>query len=93
MSIPTLGREGSAAPVVEGRALVKSFGRTPALTGASVTVAPGSAPWLLSTILPRTVARNSCAKAVADAPRRVTVKPVVSETPERTVFLNALPEP
>ena len=41
MSISTLGREGSASPVVEGRSLVKSFGRTPALNGASVAVAAG----------------------------------------------------
>ena len=41
MSISTLGREGSATPVVEGRSLMKSFGRTPALNGASVAVAPG----------------------------------------------------
>ncbi len=41
MSLSTLGREGSAGPVVEGRSLVKSFGRTPALNGASVAVAPG----------------------------------------------------
>jgi putative ABC transport system ATP-binding protein len=41
VSLSTLGREGSAAPVVEGRSLVKSFGQTPALNGASVAVAPG----------------------------------------------------
>jgi putative ABC transport system ATP-binding protein len=37
----TLGREGSVGPAIEGRLLVKSFGRTPALNGASVAVAPG----------------------------------------------------
>jgi putative ABC transport system ATP-binding protein len=41
VSLSTLGREGSAGSVVEGRCLVKSFGRTPALNGASVAVAPG----------------------------------------------------
>ena len=41
MSIPILGREGSGGPLVEGRSLVKSFGRTPALNGASVAVASG----------------------------------------------------
>jgi putative ABC transport system ATP-binding protein len=41
VSLSTLGRGGSAAPVVEGRSLVKSFGRTPALNGASVAVAAG----------------------------------------------------
>ena len=41
MSLSTLGRDGSPMPVVEGRSLVKSFGRTPALNGASVAVAPG----------------------------------------------------
>ena len=45
MSLSVLGGErgdaGSAAPVVEGRSLVKSFGRTPALSGASVAVSPG----------------------------------------------------
>ena len=41
MSISSIAREGSADPVVEGRVLVKSFGRTPALNGASVAVAPG----------------------------------------------------
>ena len=39
MSISALDRERSAGPVVEGRSLVKSFGRTPALNGASVAVA------------------------------------------------------
>jgi putative ABC transport system ATP-binding protein len=39
--ISTVGREGPATPVIEGRTLVKSFGRTPALNGASVAVAPG----------------------------------------------------
>jgi putative ABC transport system ATP-binding protein len=41
VSSPTVGREGAAGPAVEGRLLVKSFGRTPALNGASVAVAPG----------------------------------------------------
>jgi putative ABC transport system ATP-binding protein len=44
VSISTLGREDpsiSADPMVEGRALVKSFGRTPALNRASVSVASG----------------------------------------------------
>ena len=41
MSIPSLGREASCGPMVEGRYLVKSFGRTPALNGASVAVASG----------------------------------------------------
>jgi putative ABC transport system ATP-binding protein len=41
MSISALGREQSAGPMVEGRCLVKSFGRTPALNGASVAVASG----------------------------------------------------
>jgi putative ABC transport system ATP-binding protein len=41
VSISTLGPEGSDGPAVEGRSLVKSFGRTPALNGASVAVAPG----------------------------------------------------
>ena len=41
MSISTVVREGPGAPVIEGRTLVKSFGRTPALNGASVAVAPG----------------------------------------------------
>jgi putative ABC transport system ATP-binding protein len=41
VSIPTLAREGSVGPVVEARSLVKSFGRTPALNGASVAVASG----------------------------------------------------
>jgi putative ABC transport system ATP-binding protein len=41
VSIPSLGREGSCGPIVEGRSLVKSFGRTPALNGASVAVAAG----------------------------------------------------
>jgi len=41
MSISTLGSEDSAGAMVEGRCLVKSFGRTPALNGASVAVAPG----------------------------------------------------
>ena len=39
MNISTLA-EGSAGPVIEGRCLVKSFGRTPALNCASVAVAP-----------------------------------------------------
>jgi putative ABC transport system ATP-binding protein len=41
VSISTIGREGSAGPAIEGRCLVKSFGRTPALNCASVAVAPG----------------------------------------------------
>jgi putative ABC transport system ATP-binding protein len=41
VNILTRGNEGSAGPVVEGRCLVKSFGRTPALNCASVAVAPG----------------------------------------------------
>jgi putative ABC transport system ATP-binding protein len=45
MSLSVLGDErggqGADVPVVEGRSLVKSFGRTPALTGASVAVASG----------------------------------------------------
>src|SRR5690349_23375707 len=41
MSISALGGEGYPGPAVEGRGLVKSFGRTPALNGASVAVAPG----------------------------------------------------
>ena len=41
MSISTVVCEGPGAPVIEGRTLVKSFGRTPALNGASVAVAPG----------------------------------------------------
>jgi len=41
VSIPSLGRDGSGGPMVEGRCLVKSFGRTPALNGASVAVASG----------------------------------------------------
>jgi hypothetical protein len=36
---------------------------------------------------------KSCANAVADAPKRVTVNPVVSDTPDSTVFWNALPDP
>jgi putative ABC transport system ATP-binding protein len=41
VSISTIGREEPSPPVIEGRMLVKSFGRTPALNGASVAVAPG----------------------------------------------------
>ena len=41
MSISSLDREGYPGAVMEGRCLVKSFGRTPALNGASVAVAPG----------------------------------------------------
>jgi putative ABC transport system ATP-binding protein len=41
VSSSSLGHEGSAGAVVEGRSLVKSFGRTPALNGARVAVAPG----------------------------------------------------
>lgn len=41
MNVASGGRDGSGTPVVEGRLLVKSFGRTPALTGASVAVASG----------------------------------------------------
>jgi len=41
VSIGSLGRDRSASPMVEGRCLVKSFGRTPALNGASVAVAAG----------------------------------------------------
>ena len=41
MSISTPGPEASAGPMVEGHCLVKSFGRTPALNGASVVVARG----------------------------------------------------
>ncbi len=41
MSVSTLGSGDSAGPMVEGRGLVRSFGRTPALNGASVAVAPG----------------------------------------------------
>ena len=37
----TAGNEGRGTPVVEARSLVKSFGRTPALNGANVAVAPG----------------------------------------------------
>jgi putative ABC transport system ATP-binding protein len=41
VSISTIAREEPSPPVIEGRMLVKSFGRTPALNGASVAVAPG----------------------------------------------------
>jgi putative ABC transport system ATP-binding protein len=41
VSISTLGREGSAGPMLEARGLMKSFGRTPALSGASMAVAAG----------------------------------------------------
>jgi putative ABC transport system ATP-binding protein len=41
VSLSTLGRDGSSTPVVEARSLVKSFGKTPALNGASVAVGPG----------------------------------------------------
>jgi putative ABC transport system ATP-binding protein len=37
----TANREGSAGAMVEGRSLVKSFGKTPALNGASLVVASG----------------------------------------------------
>jgi putative ABC transport system ATP-binding protein len=41
VNISSLGREAVGRPLVEARSLVKSFGRTPALNGASVAVAPG----------------------------------------------------
>ena len=41
MSLSTPSRNGSPMPLVEGRSLVKSFGRTPALNGATVAVGAG----------------------------------------------------
>jgi putative ABC transport system ATP-binding protein len=41
MNISTVNSEGSAPAVIEGRSLVKSFGKTPALNGATVAVTPG----------------------------------------------------
>ena len=42
MNLSTLGRDGSSAgSMVEGHRLMKSFGATPALNRASVSVAPG----------------------------------------------------